>query len=387
VRLLRDFPRSQILNGLVRKVNGEASDSPLALSELMQAEGQASLLRHLGGLAPQLRRRKMPRNAFSKTSHHCITGYFDRDFPALLREIPDPPLVLYYRGDLACLERCSVGVVGARRCTRVGASLATEMASKLAAQGVCVVSGLAMGIDGAAHRGALQIGGVTCAFLGAGLECLYPRDHHRLADEIVSAGGLLVSEYPPGTTPRPYQFPERNRLISGAAAAVVLVEASDKSGSLITARLALEQGRDVYAMPGPVRSNVSRGCHRLLRQGAALVTGAEDVLQELGWIENVRDAPEHIAGVTGTGVMGVTGAIAVEGTTGQSGSAAGNELTQLQGVLHALLGAYPVSFDELLMRAHHAQPLCDAAQVTQALIELELLGFVRQTPLGYIRTS
>lgn len=204
----------------------------------------------------------------------------DPEYPPVLRCIYDPPAALFYRGVLSAPEK-RVAIVGSRRATASGRSIAREMARELAGCGVEVVSGLARGIDGAAHEGALEAGR-TVAVLGSGLNCLYPAEHRGLARQIADAG-VVMSEYPPLTPPRPLHFPARNRIISGLCAAVVIVEAARRSGALITADFALEHGREVLAVPGPVRSPASAGCHRLLQQGAGLVTGAEDVLQAIGW--------------------------------------------------------------------------------------------------------
>ena len=203
--------------------------------------------------------------------------------PLPLREIPDPPARLYCAGQAVVLDTPAVAVVGSRRCTRQGRDIAFALARDLAAQGLTIVSGLAYGIDAAAHRGALASAAVpTVAVLGSGLDRIYPRSHERLAAEIVEHGGALVSEYEPTNGPRKHHFPARNRIVSGLCLAVVIVEASERSGSLITARLALEQGRDVMAVPSLVSSPLAAGCHRLIRQGAALVECAEHVLEALG---------------------------------------------------------------------------------------------------------
>ena len=210
-----------------------------------------------------------------------IVSWFDPAYPSALRTIPDPPLILYFKGVLPAPAR-TVAIVGARRCTRSGSEFSRMLGRNLAEQQIAVVSGLALGIDGQAHEGALAGGGYTVAVMGCGLDRVYPARHRRMATRILDSGGCLLSEYPPGSPPLPHQFPERNRIISGLSQAVVVVEASLKSGSLITARCALEQGRDVFAVPGPPSSEVSRGCHRLLKEGAALVESAQDVCIELG---------------------------------------------------------------------------------------------------------
>ena len=211
--------------------------------------------------------------------------------PLPLREIPDPPARLYCAGQAVVLDTPAVAVVGSRRCTRQGRDIAFALARDLAAQGLTIVSGLAYGIDAAAHRGALASAAApTVAVLGSGLDRIYPRSHERLAAEIVEHGGALVSEYEPTTGPRKHHFPARNRIVSGLCLAVVIVEASERSGSLITARLALEQGRDVMAVPSLVSSPLAAGCHRLIRQGAALVECAEHVLEALGLEPNPETA-------------------------------------------------------------------------------------------------
>ena len=206
----------------------------------------------------------------------------DARFPVPLLAIPDVPPALWYRGALEALDAPAVAIVGSRAATAVALEAATRFAADLAAMGVAVVSGLARGVDAAAHRGALRTGR-TIAVLGSGVDRIYPREHDRLAAEIVEAGGLVVSEYPPGTPPLGFHFPRRNRLISGLARAVVVIEASDRSGSLITAACALEQGREVMAVPGNVLSGRSRGAHALIRDGAKIVEGADDIVEELGW--------------------------------------------------------------------------------------------------------
>lgn len=207
--------------------------------------------------------------------------------PSPLAAIPDPPSWLFCRGDATALAGPSVAVVGSRRCTRQGAETAFALARDLAAQGLHIVSGLAYGIDAAAHRGALAASGgsgagVTLAVLGGGLRHIYPRAHERLAADIVTAGGALVTEHEADEPPRKHHFPARNRIVSGLCLGVVIVEASDKSGSLITARMALEQGREVMAVPSLISSPLSSGCHRLIREGAALVECADHVLEALG---------------------------------------------------------------------------------------------------------
>ncbi|WP_252272320.1 DNA-processing protein DprA [Pseudomonas subflava] len=206
----------------------------------------------------------------------------DPTYPELLAELDDAPPLLFVEGDPALLERPQLAMVGSRRASRTGLDTACAFARSLAGGGFVVTSGLALGIDGAAHQGALEVGGATVAVLGTGLERLYPQRHVGLAARIVEGGGALVSELPLDCPPQAGNFPRRNRIISGLSLGVLVVEASPSSGSLITARLAAEQGREVYAIPGSIHHPGARGCHQLIREGAALVESVDDILQALG---------------------------------------------------------------------------------------------------------
>ncbi len=203
-------------------------------------------------------------------------------YPSLLRTIADPPPVLWVRGAPDALTRPSVAIVGSRAATPYALEVAGRLAAELAGRDVVVVSGLARGVDGAAHRGSVEAGGRTIAVLGCGPDVVYPREHADLAASICR-DGVLLSELGPGAPPLPEHFPLRNRVISGISLGVVVVEASEKSGSLITARCALEQGRDVMAVPGSVLGGRNRGSHALLKDGAKVVETADDILEELGW--------------------------------------------------------------------------------------------------------
>lgn len=205
----------------------------------------------------------------------------DAGYPRPLRQIHDPPGVLFRRGQPLPQDELAVAIVGTRHATRYGAAQAERLAGSLARTGFTVVSGLARGIDAAAHRGALAAGGRTIAVLASGLLQIYPPEHDKLADEI-AAGGYLVSEAPPRMVPIAGAFPQRNRVISGLCLGTIVVEAPDRSGALITARHAYEQGREVFAVPGPIDSRMSRGCHALIKDGAKLVESIDDVLAELG---------------------------------------------------------------------------------------------------------
>jgi DNA processing protein len=359
ISLLDKYPRRQILKTIDQCPDPQAALLAGDVAKLLEQTGRA--------------RKKSATHLRHASSTCAVVGYFDAHFPPLLKSIPDPPLLLYYRGALALLHQASaVAVVGARQCTSAGRLLAQQIARDLASHGITVVSGLALGIDGAAHRGALSaaadgIGvqvksGLTVAVLGSGLNRIYPERHRQLASEIVAADGLLLSEYPPLTGPRAHHFPERNRLISGVCGATVVIEAGEKSGSLITARLGLEQGRDVMAVPGPVSSRVSAGCHRLIQQGAALVTNAEDVLLALGVEATVEENLEQ------------TDDFHESLLPARLPSAAHHQ------VLDCIQGL-PVTLDEVCL-----QTGLTAGEVSALLVSLELLGFVQQVQLGYIRS-
>lgn len=204
----------------------------------------------------------------------------DETYPEKLRQIPDAPYALYIKGRLPDENQKRIAIVGARMCSEYGRAVAVRLAKSLAARGICVVSGMARGIDTAGHTGALEADGITCAVLGCGVDICYPKSNEQLYHNILERGCIL-SEYPPGTQPLPALFPQRNRIISGLSDAVVVVEAKARSGSLITADQALEQGRDVYAVPGRIYDTLSAGCNGLIRQGAGMISSIEDFVKEL----------------------------------------------------------------------------------------------------------
>lgn len=229
-----------------------------------------------------------------------LIPWSDPRYPARLREIATAPPALFYRGDPDLLHLPQLAVVGSRNATAQGLETALGFSSELARRGLTVTSGLALGVDAAAHRGALDADGYTVAVCATGLDRVYPAAHRALAEEI-DARGVLVSEFAPGTAPRPEHFPSRNRIIAGLSLGVLVVEAARESGSLITARLAAEQGREVFAIPGSIHNVMARGCHRLIRQGAKLVETVDDVLEEIGPLvgDALRAAPDA-AGSNGT---------------------------------------------------------------------------------------
>jgi DNA processing protein len=281
----------------------------------------------------------------------------DEEYPAALREVADPPPVLFVRGTLEPRDHPAVALVGTRRASSYGISVADRLARDLARAGVTIVSGLAKGIDTVAHQAAIDVGGRTIAVLGNGLDQIYPPENSRLAHRIVDTyAGALVAEFAPGVPPDAVNFPRRNRIISGLSTATLIVEAGEKSGALITADFALEQGRDVLAVPGPIFSPGSVGPNELLKQGATPVTSAEDVLRLL----NTEYSLPQPAGVA-------------------------HELPPLRphetAVLQAL-GDEPRHIDELTRAAG-----LRAAETSAALTSLELTGLARQVgPMLYTRT-
>ena len=235
---------------------------------------------------------------------HHIVAYGEDDYPEMFAQISAPPLILYVNGNIDALHLPALAIVGSRNPTRGGLRNALEFSRHLAQQGFVIVSGLAQGIDAAAHRGALEAGTGTVAFLGHGIDRIYPAVNRELA-RAIAAGGALVSEYPLGARPERRHFPERNRLISGLCLGTLVIEAARQSGSLITARLAAEQGREVFALPGSIHNPLSRGCHALIRQGAKLVETAGDILAELAPLTGHlrQSASETDPGNAPTGIL------------------------------------------------------------------------------------
>ena len=281
--------------------------------------------------------------------NHLLT-ITDPGYPELLRQIPDPPAWLFLKGDPDLLLHPQFAIVGSRNPTRGGRENAMEFARDLAGRGLGISSGLASGIDTAAHEGALAADGITVAVVATGLDRVYPASNRELALRIASSG-LLVSEFPPGTQPRAGHFPSRNRIISGLSLGVLVAEAAEKSGSLITARLATEQGREVFAIPGSIHNPMARGCHRLIRQGAKLVEQASDILEEL--------APYLSAASAGT--MAPDSAVVEEEF----------QLDDEYARLLDVVGYDPVSIDEIIQQSG-----LTAEEVSSMLLLLELQGHV-----------
>lgn len=299
----------------------------------------------------------------------------DEDYPELLTEIPAPPAVLFVKGSLEKLSLPQVAIVGSRRASAHGMLLAEELAEQLGRSGFAITSGLALGIDSAAHTGAIKANVTTFAVMGTGIDQIYPARHKGLANEILASGGALLTEFMPGSPPKAEHFPQRNRIVTGLSLGVLVVEANERSGSLISARLAAEQGRAVCAIPGSIRSPVSAGCHYLIREGATLVTNAQQVVEQLGpllgfqiekykqhYLESSEEKPEK-----------------------QSSEPADlkKDVFQQGKTEDWLLKA--MGFD-----THTVEELCKlsgrtAAEINVALAELELCGEVSQTEYGYQR--
>jgi DNA processing protein len=228
--------------------------------------------------------------AWLQDNNNHIVTLADSDYPQTLLNIPDPPLLLYVKGRLELLNRSALAIVGSRSATPQGINNAEAFAQSLSNAGLCVISGMAHGIDAAAHRGALRGAGSSIAVVGTGLDKVYPAANRDLAHAL-AASGAIISEFPLGTPPLAANFPRRNRLISGMSVGCLVVEASLQSGSLITARLALEQGREVFAIPGSIHAPQSKGCHALIKQGAKLAETAQDILEELGCLITQSSVP------------------------------------------------------------------------------------------------
>jgi DNA processing protein len=302
----------------------------------------------------ELRARLDPAETWARVQRLGLTvlTLHDPSYPELLREIADPPPVLYLKGDLLPNDRWAIAVVGTRRVTAYGRQVVERLVGDLARAGLTIVSGLARGTDGLAHRVALEQGGRTLAVLGSGLDRLYPTEHTPLARE-VAARGAVMTEFPLGTPPDALNFPRRNRIISGLTMGTLVIEAGETSGALITADFALEQGRDVFAVPGSILNPASLGPNRLIQEGAKLVMSAQDVLQEL----NLTAVAQHAA--------------ARESLPENDTEAA----------LLRLLSSEPVHVDELGRAS--ALPV---AQVSSALTMMELKGLVRQVGgMNYVR--
>lgn len=280
-----------------------------------------------------------------------VLTYQDPAYPLLLREIHNPPMVLFVKGREIPLEQTFVGLVGSRNPTHYGLKTAERISMALAKRGAGVVSGLARGIDGSAHGGCLRAKGFTIGVLGTGIDVVYPKSNGKLFDQMVHEGAVL-SEFPMGTAPEPRNFPIRNRVISGLARGVAVIEATRKSGSLITAALALEQNREIFAVPGSIDSFKSTGTHWLIKQGAKLIESADDILDELWFLKQSTGMKKEREPLLPKGKMD------------------GVERT-----LYDIIGNYPIHIDQIARTG-----AMDAGQVAMILLKMELNGTIRQLP-------
>lgn len=326
-----------------------------------------SQLKLLGLTESQMQEVKNPRwhavardIAWCEKNHCHLISLIDPRYPLLLKEIFDAPLVLYVRGECNLLSHPQLAMVGSRNATATGIKIAKEFAYSLTEAGLIITSGLALGIDGASHKGALAAKGKTIAVLGTGLAHIYPKSHEQLANEI-AASGALISEFSPLEPPKAINFPRRNRIISGLSLGVLVVEAVQRSGSLITARFAIEQGREVFAIPGSIHNPFSRGCHQLLRQGAKLVETADDILEELGALHAVLTKTELPAPSLPDNPLKLNGKYA------NLIAHIGYEITPLDAII--------------------IQSGLTTGQVSSMLLSLELEGHIQAVAGGYVRIA
>lgn len=318
-----------------------------------------------GLLKPNWDRVEQDLNWFAESGRHIITLH-DPRYPELLKQLPDPPSLLFAQGDVNLLSQWQLAIVGSRNPSASGRDTAYEFARYLAQSGLTITSGLAMGIDAAAHQGALAAQGKTIAVIGTGLDRVYPAKHRDLAHEITQTG-LIVSEFALGTSPRAENFPRRNRIISGLSLGSLVVEAAVRSGSLITARMALEQGREVFAIPGSIHNPLARGCHQLIREGAKLVETVQDILEDLGALAEFQITHKSTV-------------ISAETSPSEKISAKKDDDYH---ILFEHLAYDPIQIDNLI-----AQCGLTADAVSSMLLLLELQGQVESLPGGrYVRTG
>jgi DNA processing protein len=332
-----------------------------SLTELEAAGLRAISAQSLGtGRSMELAQDELGKAA---TADAQIIALDDPRYPAQLKQIYDPPLILYVRGNDAVISQPGIALVGTRHPTPYGSGMAERLACDLAARGVVIFSGMARGIDTAGHRGAIAAKGKTVAVWGTGVDEVYPKENKRLAEQILALGGAIISEFPIGTFPAPQNFPIRNRIISGISLGVLVVEAAEYSGTRITARCALEQNRDVFAVPGNVTNKGSWTPNTLIKQGAKLVATWEDIWEELSAEVRLMLLPEG----------------ANESQAGQTASLFGEtELSPHEKKIFALLKAdEAVHIDEIVERL---EPALSSSEIFAALFELELAGKVKQLP-------
>ncbi len=300
-----------------------------------------------------------------KKGYSCVT-WEDADYPLLLQEIYDPPPILYFCGDIKVTNSYCLAIVGSRRHSLYGKEIAYKFASKLSNYGLPVVSGMARGIDTWAHKGVLDAGGKTVAVLGCGLDICYPPEN-RAVKEKIQVSGVVISEFPPGSQPLSQNFPRRNRIISGLSQGTIVVEAGEKSGALITADFALEQGREVFAVPGSIASPYSRGCHKLLKEGAKLVEKVEDILEEISLPSLTKDSFSPVQKDDAKRIL-----------SSGSGLEKQQQLEPDERTLLEFIPYEPLTLEDIVCLSKIPLSLVNAL-----LLELELKGVIRQLPGKY----
>ena len=340
-----------VLKRLIEKLGDPEAVFRAGLAELMNVEGMRR------DIARKIMDRSLDKEAEEELKnaeryHARIIAYTEPAYPAVLREIYNPPMLLYARGREIPPGQTFVGVVGSRNPTHYGRKAAEKIALGLARRGAGVVSGLAKGIDAAAHRGCLRGNGFTIAVVGTGIDVVYPASNKALFEQIETKG-VIVSEFPTGTPPEPWNFPIRNRIISGLSRGIAVVEATKKSGSLITASLALDQGRDVFAVPGSIDSFKSTGTHFLIKQGARLIENGDDILDELGFVGK---------GAAGKEIPGKTG--------GEQ-----RDMSESERKVYEIVGDYPMHMDNIVRLGK-----MEVGKVAGILMKMELEGVVKQLP-------
>ncbi len=324
-------------------------DDLMALN--MAGIGYEKLKKMLPSVAKSISKRQNLQREWRLVKKHKVNviSIFDRDYPEILKNIYSPPIILYVKGNIAPQDKTAVAFVGSRKASHYGINMCQKLSAGLAGLGATIVSGLARGIDSAAHNGALSSEGRTLAVLGNGLAAVYPPENKRLADEIVHSGAL-ISEFPMETPPYRQNFPIRNRIISGLSLGVIIVEAAKKSGALITAACALEQGRDVFAVPGKAGIATSMGTHRLIKEGARLVENIDDIIDELNLISFATD-------------------------TSSNAKANGTKLNTLERKIYDILSDEPEHIDDIMQKAE-----LPVSEVMTLLLKLEVKRLIKELP-------